>query len=82
MRLSASELSEWRAFEQIDGPLGGERGDWQAALISYWGLLPHLKSDDIGDEIAITPEDLKFRWTPREEDDGFIPEDEVPDYDG
>lgn len=30
----AAELAEWRAYEQIAGPLGGARGDVQAALIA------------------------------------------------
>ncbi|PIB03927.1 hypothetical protein B1C81_35360 [Streptomyces sp. HG99] len=33
-RISSSELAEWRAFEQLTGPLGGARGDVQAALIA------------------------------------------------
>ncbi|MEV8552558.1 DUF4035 domain-containing protein [Streptomyces glaucescens] len=30
----SAELAEWRAYEQITGPLGGARGDIQAALIA------------------------------------------------
>lgn len=30
----AAELAEWRAYEQIAGPLGGARGDIQAALVA------------------------------------------------
>lgn len=30
----ARELAEWRAYEQIAGPLGGARGDVQAALVA------------------------------------------------
>ena len=30
----SAELSEWRAYEQIAGPLGGVRGDVNAAMIS------------------------------------------------
>lgn len=33
-RLDSRELSEWMAFEQIDGPLGGRRGDIQAAIVA------------------------------------------------
>jgi hypothetical protein len=33
-RTPSSELSEWRAYEQISGPLGGVRGDVNAAMIS------------------------------------------------
>lgn len=28
------ELAEWMAFERVNGPLGGERSDFQAALIA------------------------------------------------
>lgn len=30
----SSELSEWRAYEQLAGPLGGLRGDMNAATIA------------------------------------------------
>lgn len=30
----SAELAEWRAYEQITGPLGGVRGDVNAAMIS------------------------------------------------
>ncbi|WP_289009514.1 DUF4035 domain-containing protein [uncultured Thermomonospora sp.] len=33
-RMPSAELTEWMAYERITGPLGGERGDIQAALIS------------------------------------------------
>lgn len=32
--VTAAELAEWRAYEQIAGPLGGARGDVNAALIA------------------------------------------------
>lgn len=32
--IGSAELSEWRAYEQISGPLGGARGDVNAAMIS------------------------------------------------
>ncbi|MCR3732184.1 hypothetical protein FHS35_009102 [Streptomyces umbrinus] len=31
---SSAELAEWRAYEQLSGPLGGARGDVNAAMIS------------------------------------------------
>lgn len=34
-RTSSLELSEWQAFEREYGPLGPERGDWQAANVAY-----------------------------------------------
>lgn len=33
-RISSRELAEWAAFEQEHGPLGLERGDWQAAVVA------------------------------------------------
>lgn len=33
-RTSSRELTEWMAFEQMDGPLGSKRGDYQAALVA------------------------------------------------
>lgn len=33
-RMGSAELAEWRAYEQITGPLGGARGDVQAALVA------------------------------------------------
>ena len=35
-RISAAELTEWQAFEQVDGPLGPRRGDQLAALTAYY----------------------------------------------
>lgn len=33
-RVSSRELTEWRAYESVAGPLGPERGDVQAAIIA------------------------------------------------
>lgn len=32
--IGSAELAEWRAYEQLSGPLGGARGDVQAAVIA------------------------------------------------
>ncbi|MFH8797051.1 DUF4035 domain-containing protein [Streptomyces sp. NPDC017941] len=32
--MGAAELAEWRAYEEITGPLGGARGDINAATIT------------------------------------------------
>lgn len=32
-RTSSRELAEWQAFERIEGPLGGLRGDVHAAMV-------------------------------------------------
>lgn len=33
-QLTSRELAEWRAFERIEGPLGGLRGDVQAGIVA------------------------------------------------
>ncbi|SFE54556.1 Protein of unknown function [Actinopolyspora alba] len=33
-RITARELAEWQAFERLEGPLGGARGDVHAAMIT------------------------------------------------
>lgn len=33
-RISSAELTEWMAFERIEGPIGPARGDVQAALVA------------------------------------------------
>jgi hypothetical protein len=32
--MGSAELAEWQAYEKLTGPLGGARGDVQAALIA------------------------------------------------
>lgn len=34
-RTSSRELAEWQAYEREFGPLGPERGDWQAAMLAH-----------------------------------------------
>lgn len=34
-RTDSRELAEWMAYEQIDGPLGPERGDYHAAILAH-----------------------------------------------
>jgi hypothetical protein len=34
-RISSHELTEWSAYEREYGPLGPERGDYQAAMVAY-----------------------------------------------
>lgn len=34
-RCSSRELTEWMAYEREHGPIGPERGDWQAANVAY-----------------------------------------------
>jgi hypothetical protein len=33
-RMSSRELGEWAAFEMIEGPIGGWRDDYRAALVA------------------------------------------------
>jgi len=32
--MSAREFTEWRAYEHLDGPIGGERLDYLAAMLA------------------------------------------------
>ena len=32
--MGSAELAEWRAYERLTGPLGGARGDVQAAMVA------------------------------------------------
>ncbi|MCP2339160.1 phage tail assembly protein T [Actinomadura rupiterrae] len=32
--IDARELAEWSAYERVAGPLGPDRGDYQAAIIA------------------------------------------------
>ncbi len=32
--MGSAEISEWRAYEQLSGPLGGVRGDVNAAMVA------------------------------------------------
>lgn len=41
--MSASEFVEWQAFERVDGPIGAQRSDILAALMSYFGALPNIE---------------------------------------
>lgn len=42
--MSASEFMEWQAFERVEGPIGGRRGDLQAAIVAYYTALPNIES--------------------------------------
>lgn len=33
-RMSSAELTEWMAFEKVEGPIGPARGDVQAAVVA------------------------------------------------
>lgn len=35
-RISSSELTEWQAFEKVDGPLGQRRDDQLASLTAFY----------------------------------------------
>lgn len=46
-RVSSAELTEWQAFERVEGPLGQRRDDHLAALTAFYvalalGAKPHL----------------------------------------
>lgn len=57
-RTSSRELAEWCAFEQEYGPLGPERGDWQAATVAYVAAISAAGKK--GRRLKIT--DFLLRW--------------------
>ena len=60
-RASSRELTEWMAYEREHGPLGPDRGDWQAANIAYTtGVMAAGKK---GRKLKLT--DFVLKWGPR-----------------
>lgn len=47
-RFDSAELATWRAFDLIQ-PIGGERGDWQAALVANTVARCHGNKTKLGD---------------------------------
>jgi hypothetical protein len=61
-RTSSHELSEWQAFEREYGPLGPERGDWQAAMTAH--VIAVSAAGKKGRRLKLT--DFLIKWgTPR-----------------
>ncbi|MFD8556621.1 DUF4035 domain-containing protein [Streptosporangium canum] len=60
--VSSRELSEWMVYEQIAGPLGPIRGDYQSAQIA--ATLQNINRGKRGK--ARTLEDVRLRWDARE----------------
>lgn len=58
-RTSSHELAEWQAFEREYGPLGPERGDWQAASVAYTSAM--LAAGKKGRRLSIT--DFLLKWS-------------------
>lgn len=54
----SAELAEWRAYEQIAGPLGGVRGDVNAAMISAAIVAVNRSKGQRGPSLA----DFMPRW--------------------
>lgn len=65
-RTSSHELSEWSAYEREYGPLGPERGDWQAALVAH--TTAAMLSGDKGRRPKIA--DFVLRWGGRRRQTG------------
>lgn len=69
-QMGSAELAEWMAYERIAGPLGGRRGDIQAAIVAATVANAQrpkgkraLKPQDflpVWDRVPKTPEQL---WT-------------------
>ncbi len=60
--ISSVELTEWMAYEQITGPLGPRRGDYQAAQITATLLNVHRGKG----RKARSTEEVLLRWDERE----------------
>jgi hypothetical protein len=65
-RTASNELAEWQAYERQYGPLGPERGDWQAALPA------HVIATAMGGKRARTLklQDFLLRWGRRRRQTG------------
>jgi uncharacterized protein DUF4035 len=57
-RTSSRELTEWQAYEREYGPLGPERGDWQAATVAH--TFAALMAGKQGSRLKLT--DFLLRW--------------------
>ena len=55
-QLSASELAEWRAYDQLD-PIGGYRQDLQTAFMAYLAYGDKTKHS-VNDFLVIDPEPM------------------------
>ncbi|MFG1873394.1 DUF4035 domain-containing protein [Sphaerisporangium sp. NPDC049003] len=60
--ISSRELSEWMVYEQLAGPLGDRRGDYQAAQITAALINVHRGRA----QKARSPDDVVLRWDDRE----------------
>lgn len=60
-RAHSRELGEWKAYEKEYGPLGSERGDYQAALIAY--MIAAVNTGKKGRKPRLS--DFLLRWSKR-----------------
>jgi len=56
-RISSAELTEWMAYEQVSGPLGGERDDVLMAI-----LAAVVANGNRGKGRKVKPKDLLPKW--------------------
>lgn len=59
-RTLSPELTEWKAYEREYGPLGSERGDWQAANLAYTFAV--VMAGKKGRRLKLA--DFLLRWSP------------------
>jgi hypothetical protein len=64
-RTSSYELAEWQAYEREYGPLGPERGDWQAASVAH--VFASLMADK---KSRLKLADFVLRWGGRRRQSG------------
>jgi len=46
-RISATELAEWVEFEELEGPIGDRRADYNAGWIALHAIAPYRKDPEV-----------------------------------
>lgn len=64
-RTSSRELTEWQVYEDLTGPLGGRRGDIQAAIVAATIANVHRKQGTK----PVDPADLVPQWDIHQSDE-------------
>lgn len=57
-RMSGQELADWMAYEELRGPLGPARGDWQAAVVA--STIANVNRGKRGKRVKVA--DLLLKW--------------------
>lgn len=73
--MDSLELTRWEAYERVYGPLGGLRGDYQAALVA--SMIANVNRREDAEPMPI--DDFLINWQPDDEDDEDQEDEEVDD---